>query len=446
MLEYIQENWIFEKEKKMKIPFIKRFPDNFDWGAGCCSYQWSGCAQTKKTPNTNWSWWETSYSRILSLKFSGELEKYPLENFICKDACRHDKRFRSDFTLAKKLGHNAIRCGSEPAKIMPAKGVIDEKEIKRIVLMVIYLKSLGIKVYWNLWHWTIPLWWENEGGWESSRAVEYFAFYVQAVVNALAPLGVVHWITVNETNVFARLSYEFGLWPPQLKNLTTFERVSKGLAQGHIAAYKIIKTANPNAKVGIAHAFGYNDIIEDTAEQRAWKEKSDQDWGRHFIDKIKDYLDFIGINHYMRGLFDEKKKGPIFNDLGWEMHPRAMYDTIMDIWNWYKKPIIITENGCADSDDSRRPWFLWETLLWIHKAIEDGVPIFGYLHWSLMDNFEWAYGFWPRFGLVKIDRENNLKRIPRPSAYLYRDIIRQNGLTDVIEKKYRKIITHPNKR
>jgi beta-glucosidase len=424
----------------MKKQFKKRFPENFDWGAAFASYQVSGCK------NTNWSDWEISPDRLkVIMNEKSEYYRYPLDNYICGDACRHDKRFKSDFDLAKKLGHNAIRCGSEPAKIMPAKGVIDAHEIDRIVKMALYLKALDIKVYWNLWHWTIPSWWEDEGGWESPRAIEYFTSYVTAVVKALVPLGVTNWITMNETNVFAKLSYEFGLWPPQLKDVAKMEHVTAALAEGHIAAYKIIKAMCPDAKVGVAHAFGHNEITEDTPEQRAWKEKGDLDWSRYFIDKITDYQDFIGINHYMRGLYDEKKKGPIFNDLGWEMHPRALYDTVMDVWNWYGKPIIITENGCADRKDSRRGWFLWESLLWLHKAIEDGVPVFGYLHWSLMDNFEWAYGFWPRFGLVEIDRENNLKRRPRKSAYMYRDIIRLNGFNNELAEKYWEAIRYPKK-
>lgn len=422
----------------MKIPLKKQFPDNFDWGAAFAFYQVSGCK------NTNWGWWETSYSRILSLKFSGELKKYPLENFICGEACRHDKRYKSDFNLAKKLGHNAIRCGSEPAKIMPAKGVIDKKGIKRIQNMVKHLNKIGVKPYWNLWHWTIPSWWENEGGWESPRAVEYFAFYAKAVIDALVPLGVTNFITMNETNVFAKFSYEYGFWPPQLKNAETMERVTETLAQGHIAAYKIIKAACPNSKVGVAHGLAHKQMTEDTPEQREWKEKGDIEWNRFFLDKIRDYQDFIGINHYFRNVF-KNPPNEIVNDLGWEMYPRSIYDTIMDVWNWYGKPIIITENGCADADDSRRPWFLWETLQWVHKAIEDGAPVFGYLHWSLMDNFEWAYGFWPRFGLVLINRENNLKRIPRKSAYLYRDIIRLNGLSEELAEKYRDIIGYPKK-
>ena len=418
------------------IPFQKRFPENFDWGGAFASYQVSGCN------NTNWSDWENSASRYLSLKFSGELEKYSYENFICADACRHDRRFVSDFNLAKKLGHNAIRCGSEPAKIMPAKGVIDTKEIKRIVKMVKHLNKIGLKPYWNLWHWTIPSWWENEGGWESPDAVSNFEFLVQAVVDALVPLGVTHFITMNETSVFAKLSYEYGCWPPQVQNAVAMERVTEALAQGHISAYKIIKTACPNSKVGVAHGLGNKQMTEDTAEQRAWKEKENMEWDWHFLDKIRDYQDFIGVNHYFRGIFGEHK-AEVVSDLGWEMYPRSLYDTVTDVWSRYKKPIIITEHGCADADDSRRPWFLWESLLWLHKAMEEGVPVLGYLHWSLMDNFEWAQGFWPRFGLVGIDRKNNLKRIPKKSAYLYRDIIRANGLTSDIAQKYKDIVAYP---
>ncbi|MFA5831366.1 MAG: family 1 glycosylhydrolase [Candidatus Paceibacterota bacterium] len=223
------------------------------------------------------------------------------------------------------------------------------------------------------------------------------------------------------------------------------ERVTESLARGHIAAYKIIKTACPNAMIGVAHGLGHKEMTENTAEQRAWKEKDDEEWNWHFLDKIQEHQDFIGINHYFRGMFDDSKKSEIASDLGWEMRPRSLYETIADTWQRYGKPIIITENGCADANDSRRGWFLWESLLWVHKAIEDGIPVLGYFHWSLMDNFEWACGFWPRFGLWEIDRDDNLKRKPRPSAYLYRDIIKEKGFSNELAEKYRNSIAYPKK-
>ena len=413
----------------------KQFPKGFYWGASTASYQVSGCK------HTNWASWEISFPRYLSLKKTGELEKYPIENFICGDACKHDKRYKSDFNLAKKLGHNATRCGSEPAKIMPKKGVINKKALAQYAKVVKHLKKIGITPFWNLWHWTIPDWWEEEGGWESPQALEYWKQYVDAIISTLGE-DVEYWITLNETNVFARFSYDWGLWPPQAKDSVRFEKVSNALAEAHIAAYKIIKKANPNAKVGMAQNFGNKEMTKECLEQQKWKIEAEDRWDRHFMEKIRSHQDFIGVNFYQRDLYGGNKND-LVNDLGWELWPKGLYDTVLDVWRWYGKPIIITESGLADKEDALRPWYLWELLHWLHRTIEDGVPVFGYLHWSLMDNFEWAYGFWPRFGLIEIDREHELKRKPRKSAYLYRDIILKNGLTDETAKKYKKLIAYP---
>jgi beta-glucosidase len=138
-----------------------------------------------------------------------------------------------------------------------------------------------------------------------------------------------------------------------------------------------------------------------------------------FLDRIKDSLDFIGLNYYFteyRNWWGKtaNPKSPI-NDLGWYMEPSGIYPLLIKLWNRYKKPIIITENGLADAKDTHRQWWLQETIQALQKALADGVDLRGYLHWSLLDNFEWAYGWWPKFGLVAVDRET-MRRTLRPSA------------------------------
>ncbi|MBI2120489.1 MAG: glycoside hydrolase family 1 protein [Parcubacteria group bacterium] len=416
------------------LPTNLYFPKGFLWGAATASYQVSGC------DNTNWAFWERSEKRLAGISASGELEKHGLGNFICGNAREHDKRFREDFLLAKFLGHNAARFGAEPANIMPRKNIFDEYWLALYAEMVRYAKAQGITPVFNLWHWTIPIWWEEEGGWASPRAADYFAAYVEKVVEALGD-EVTYWTVLNETNVFAGLSYRWGQWPPQMTDEAVADTVTEHLIEGHRRAYEIIKNRNPNAQVGIAQNLTWNEMEKETLGHLAEKNRKDKEWNWAFLDRIQDCMDFVGMNHYGRNDFVRGNGSDILSDMGWELYPEAIYHILMETYKRYGMPILITENGLADAEDMRRGWFIFETLKWVHKAIEDGVPVFGYLHWSLMDNFEWAYGFWPRFGLIKIDRENGLRREVRPSAFFYAEVCRLNAITDSAVFQYRHLLS-----
>lgn len=411
------------------------FPKGFLWGSAMASYQVSGCE------NTQWSVWEKSKKRLDDLAASGELDKHGLSNFICGNACEHDKRFREDFLLAKFLGQNALRFGAEPAHVMPRKGVFDEHYLALCAEMVRYAKFLGIMPVFNLWHWTIPVWWEEEGGMAAPNAPRYFAQYAEKLVEVLGDT-VEYWITLNETNVFVGLSYLEGKWPPQMKDEAKARIVTENLVECHQWAYKIIKRYNSKAKIGIAQNLTWNEMREDTKPERAEKERKDMGWNWSFLDRIKDRMDFVGMNHYGR----DKSGGnenKIVSDMGWELYPEAIHHILRKTYDRYLLPIIITENGLADAEDTRRGWFIYETLKRVHKAIEHGVPVFGYLHWSLMDNFEWAEGFRQRFGLVRIDRENNLRREIRPSALFYAHVCRMNAVTASAVSMYRQAVSPP---
>jgi len=147
------------------------------------------------------------------------------------------------------------------------------------------------------------------------------------------------------------------------------------------------------------------------------------------LNRIKGQQDFIGLNYYFSSCIHyglNKNANEVISDMGWEVRPEGIYFVLQDLKK-YGKPIYITENGLADTKDEKRAKFILDTLTQVHRAIQDGVDVRGYLHWSLMDNFEWDSGFWPRFGLIEIDRKT-LKRTPRPSAYVYRDICLKNSI------------------
>ena len=231
---------------------------------------------------------------------------------------------------------------------------------------------------------------------------------------------------MNEPEVYALHSYLKGVWPPQKKSLLAYLRVMDKLAKSHICAYSAIKKINPAAQIGIAK----NNIwFESTGLwSKILKITADWFWNRLFLNHVKNHQDFIGLNHYFHnrisGWFNKNRDEKI-SDMGWELYPEAIYHCLRDLKK-YRKPIYIIENGLADARDEKREWFIKESLKNVHRAIKDGADVRGYLHWSLMDNFEWDKGFWPRFGLVEVYYKT-FARIPRKSAYAYKKIIEANG-------------------
>ncbi len=177
-----------------------------------------------------------------------------------------------------------------------------------------------------------------------------------------------------------------------------------------------------------------NNVCYEAYKGRLWNKflKRVADWALnlYFLDHIKDKQDFIGLNHYFHNRVDGwfgKNENARTSDMGWELYPEAIYRVLVDLKK-YRVPIYITENGLADARDAQREWFLWKTLANVHRAInEGGVDVRGYLHWSLMDNFEWHHGFWPRFGMIEIDYATQARK-PRPSALFYKKVCEGNGV------------------
>ena len=159
------------------------------------------------------------------------------------------------------------------------------------------------------------------------------------------------------------------------------------------------------------------------------KKLLDRHWNYSLFDKIKNKLDFIGLNYYFHNTIDNglnKNENKITNDLGWELYPAGIYNLLLELKK-YNKPIYITEHGLADEHDKHRAWYLNESLKYIADAMQNGADVRGYLHWSLLDNFEWAHGFGPKFGLYSVDRQT-FERKPRPSVEVYKKICQTNSI------------------
>lgn len=373
---------------------ILKFPKNFYWGTATSAYQVEGGIRN------DWS---------------NAGEKYD-----AGIACDHYNRFEEDFDLAKSMNNNAHRFSIEWARIEPKPGVFDQKEIEHYRNAILMLKQRNLEPFITLYHWTLPVWFVEKGHWLNKDASKYFTNFVEKIVEEYKDL-VKFWITINEPNVYTSHSFLRGNWPPFEKSFYKVQEVVRNLVDSHKKSYRIIHKISPNFQVGIAN--------NNNCFQGILKYFSEHYWNHQFFDAIKDYQDFVGVNYYIpvslwRNLIraDGEK-----SDMSWEIYPEGIYHVLKDL-RQYKKPVYITENGLADAKDEKRPKFILDHLKWIHKAIEGGVDVRGYFHWSLIDNFEWDKGFEPRFGLVEIDYKNNLKRIPRPSSKIYAEICKNNAL------------------
>ena len=408
---------------------ILPFPKNFYWGSSASSYQVEG------NNHNDWSKWEKEHAPILAKNAkkiwqSWQEEQFPEmflpENYISGKACDHYNRFEEDFDIAKSLSHNALRFSIEWSRVEPEEGKFNEKEIEHYRQVALALRQRGIEPFVTLWHWTNPLWLPR---WSSERVVSCFAEYTKKIVSALKD-EVKFWITLNESEVYSSGAHIEILWPPTGQNFISYFLGTNNLIRAHREAYKIIKNIRPEAQVGIATNNVYFEAYKNRLSNVLLKKIADWWVNFYFLDRIKDHQDFIGLNYYfhnrIKGLRFDQNENKEISDLGWEIYPEGIYYALKDLIR-YKKPVYITENGLADTDDSKREKFIKEHLYWVHKAIQEGVDIRGYFHWSLLDNFEWDKGFWPRFGLVEVDYRTMGRRI-RQSAKAYTEICKSNAL------------------
>lgn len=398
------------------------FPAGFLWGAATSAHQVEG-------GNINdWSEWEKTNSARLAKEATLRqaqginpwpdfiLKKYPNplqeENYISGIACDHYNRFREDFDIAKSLGHNAHRFSIEWSRVEPAEGRFDEAAIEHYRQVILALTAQRVEPFVTLWHWTLPLWVRDIGGWENKKTIEYFTRYVGKIVETLGN-KVKFWVILNEPNVYTGNGYFKGIWPPGRHSLIKYLLANHHLSQAHVATYKIIKEKNPVAQIGVAHNMVcFNKFFAGIKRYI---------YNFLFLNSIKRYQDFVGINYYI-----SDKNTREHTDMNWPVDAEGFYSVLKDVGR-YQKPIYVLENGLADVRDEKRAKFIKDHLFFVRKAIQEGIDVRGYFYWSLLDNFEWSDGFWPRFGLVEIDYKT-LERKIRPSAWEYAKICRTNKI------------------
>ncbi len=411
----------------------KEFPKDFMWGASISGYQ------TEGGNHSQWTEWEQRHAPELAKSAEARLKHLSVWPEIKKEATKqsnyvngrgvdHYNRYKKDFELLKQLNLNAFRFGVEWSRIEPKEGQWDQKEIQHYKDYIHELRKRGIEPVMNVWHWSMPTWFTAKGAFKHRRNLKYFYRFVQLVADELCG-EVTYVLILNEPNVYSTYGYLAPEpvtnvhWPPEEKSVISFAKVFLNLVKAHKHSYYILKHAKPSLQVGMAQHLAN---IQAKRPHNLFDEEITQ-WMRYFwnwwfLRRTRMEQDFIGFNYYFSDYYrfklpvkPEDPKTPA-SDMGWYMEPEGIYPLLLRVWAHYKKPIIITENGVADMHDEYRRWWLEETIVAIERATSEGVKVIGYFYWSLLDNFEWSYGFWPRFGLVKVDRAKGLRRTIRPSA------------------------------
>jgi beta-glucosidase len=414
----------------------------FYWGASTASHQVEGGTENQ------WSVWELASAShaakhaahqqsgafvLKDLPNWHEIEAQATDpnNYVSGPGVDHYNKYVTDFDILKELNLNAFRFTVEWSRIEPEKGKYNPEAIEHYRTYIKELRARNIEPFLNIWHWTLPTWFAEAGGFSKRRNIKHFEKFVQLVTNELLH-DVDYVITINEPNVYSSFSYITGDWPPEDKN--TFRGIWTyiNLMSAHKRAYGIIKAKYPRMQVGVAQQLA---DIEPYTQDRFMDEAATKlmryGWNWWWLNRIKKYQDFVGFNYYFTDYYqgwNRKSPDSPLSDMGWYMEPKGILPLMRKIAKHYPgKPIFVTENGVADSKDQYRKWWLTETMEALDEAKAENIPIAGYFHWSLLDNFEWAYGWWPKFGLVEVDREHGMKRTIRPSAKWWAGELKKRG-------------------
>jgi beta-glucosidase len=431
-----------------------RFPEGFLWGTATSSYQYEG-----DNTRNQWYRWE---------------QQGHIGADRCGSAVGWWERAESDFALAQQMGHNALRLSLEWSRLEPSEGHWDSAVLDRYRAMLADLRDHHIKSMVTLHHFTEPLWFADREGFARAENIRYFTRYVTRAIESLRDLCD-FWITINEPNVYTSMGYVLGIYPPGKHNLRMAGCVLRNLAQAHVEAFYAIRRLQPQAQIG--YCLDYR--LFDPAHPRSpldrglarlhetyfvWATQQATETGRFpfplglFLPPIQQAAgtrDYHGINYYTREMvgfdptlpsdgFMRRSAAPnsVYSDAGRqhiaeEIYPYGLYRVLKSLYRRARgnKPMYITENGVRDAADSHRPQALLEHLAMLHRAVSEGIPVRGYLHWTLVDDFEWAEGWETHLGLVAMNRATQ-ERMPRKSSALFAEICRANAITEDMVERY----------
>ncbi len=364
-----------------------------------------------------------------------------------------------EIKLAKQLGTEVFRLGVDWQRLMSKSGELDKKALARYKEILQMIHANGMKVMLTLFHHTEPFYTYEKGSWRNKTMIEEFRLFWRPVLLELND-QIDYLVTFNEAQIYVLMSQVAGIWPHAKKpselgifNLGPFkgryEKSLRHMATAHKEIYDFAKNQGYKFPIGIAHNmanYGGEGLISVYGKWMSW-----QKFNYRFTDLVADKVDYMGINYYgievLKGIGVTFSKKYEYSDSGRGINPEGLYKILKKIDHRYnvkkkgrskkagKLPVIITENGVADELDWYRPLYLSEHLAAIHKAMQEGVQVLGYIQWTLTDNFEWADGYCPKFGLSGIDRDS-FERQPRGSFDIFRNIINTRTITQNDRDRY----------
>ncbi len=416
----------------------------FLWGVATSAFQMEGSSLC------DWTHWNVRDERDRKARLHG---------------VGHHARTDEDLALLPALGVNAYRFSVEWSRVVPRRGAWDRKEMDRYVRIAGTLREAGIEPVVTLHHFTNPSWLISRSTWEDPSTAEEFLRFAERAVRSLREKARV-FITFNEPNVFVAGGYLGGIMPPGRRSPRESFAAFANIFRSHAALYDMIHAqGREKTAVGVAHNMvAFHPAAETSAMDRWAVRVAHRFYNMGLIETfrtgtfsvrlpflldeetpvgVRDKLDFLGVNYYFRMFlrmsplnlkgpeyFWEDRTGRGLTETGWEVYPRGL-EEVLRAAALAEVPIVITENGTAETDDGRKIAYLRDHLQVVHRLIREGIDIRGYFWWSLMDNYEWLEGLRPRFGLYRVDFGTFEREATASSSYYARWVrrhrIREEG-------------------
>jgi beta-glucosidase len=386
------------------------FPDGFVWGTATAAHQIEG-------GNWNNDWWAWEHA-------PGSPCAEP-----SGDACDSWHRGDEDVALVADMGLGSYRFSVEWSRIEPEEGEWSHAAVDHYRRQCHALRARGIEPTVTFHHFTTPRWVAERGGWEDPATADRFSAFCGRLAGELGDV-VGRACTINEPNIVATVGWLLGFFPPGKTDAGARLRVNDVFVDAHRKAVGAIRAAVPGVPVGLTLSMTEYQAVDGGEERTARMRAEMEDV---FLDATAGD-DFLGVQTYSRmrigpdGVLGPEDGVPVL-DMGYELWPRSLEACLRRAWDRTggRVPLLVTENGIGTTDDAQRIEYVHEALQGVLRVLADGIDVRGYTYWSLLDNFEWAYGYGPHFGLVAVDRET-FARSPKPSAAWYREVVRANAL------------------
>ncbi len=443
------------------------FPKSFVWGSATASYQIEGAAAEDGKGKSIWDTFTHTPGNTA-------------DGLTADVAVDHYHRYDEDIAIMRHLGLKNYRMSLAWPRIIPSgSGAVEERGLDFYDRLVDALLEGGVEPWVTLYHWDLPQTLQDQGGWTNRATVDAFAAYADVATRRLGD-RVKNWMTFNEPWVASICGNLYGAHAPGLKDAATTLAVAHGILLGHGRGVQAVRANVPGGKVGIVNNLAWIESATDSEADVAAARRWDGAFNRWFMDPVfkgsypEDMLewfgpilpeirdgdlasisaptDFFGLNYYTRRLVAHREEDSFIKATQvyrpyvyraefeeFEDWPEALFLTLRRIKKeWGNPPVYVSENGTTTLDtlgddgcvhDPVRVDYLRRHFAAAHHALAEGVDLRGYFVWSLLDNFEWGFGFTKRFGLVYVDYEDGLRRVLKDSAHFYADVIHRGGFT-----------------